>query len=78
VNISATHLPITASVLLDILRDIPYIEFDMNLAWDGEPLLSLWVMDNRTKILSRLVFTRPVGLLNGFRTSETCRGSFRI
>ena len=56
-NISTTHLPSTVSVLLDILRDIPYIEFDMNLTWDGEPLLSLWAMDNRTKNLSRLVFT---------------------
>ncbi|KAH9998087.1 hypothetical protein BJV74DRAFT_768054 [Russula compacta] len=34
VNISATLLPTTVPVLLDILRDIPYIDFDMNLTWD--------------------------------------------
>ena len=26
----------TVPVLLDVLRDIPYIDFDMNLTWDGE------------------------------------------
>ena len=35
-NISSTLLPTTVPVLLDILRDIPYIDFDMNLTWDGE------------------------------------------
>ncbi|KAI0275884.1 atypical/PIKK/PI4K protein kinase [Russula aff. rugulosa BPL654] len=34
VNISSTLLPTTVPVLLDILRDIPYIDFDMNLTWD--------------------------------------------
>jgi hypothetical protein len=38
VNISTTLLPTTVPVLLDILRDIPYIDFDMNLTWDGEHL----------------------------------------
>jgi hypothetical protein len=38
VNISTTLLPTTVPVLLDILRDIPYIDFDMNLTWDGELL----------------------------------------
>jgi hypothetical protein len=36
VNISSTLLPTTVPVLLDILRDIPYIDFDMDLTWDGE------------------------------------------
>ncbi|KAI9508312.1 hypothetical protein F5148DRAFT_1275830 [Russula earlei] len=34
VNISAALLQDTVPVLLDILRDIPYIDFDMNLTWD--------------------------------------------
>jgi len=41
VNISTTLLPTTVPVLLDILRDIPYIDFDTNLTWDGE-LLALF------------------------------------
>ena len=40
-NISNTLLPTTVPVLLDILRDIPYIDFDMNLTWDGELLALL-------------------------------------
>lgn len=35
-NISSTLLPTTVPVLLDILRDIPYIDFDKDLTWDGE------------------------------------------
>ena len=38
VNISTSLLQTTLPVLLDILRDIPYIDFDMNLTWDGELL----------------------------------------
>ncbi|KAI0256980.1 atypical/PIKK/PI4K protein kinase [Lactifluus subvellereus] len=34
VNLSTTLLSSTVPVLLDILRDIPYIDFDRNLTWD--------------------------------------------
>lgn len=36
VNMSPALLHSTVPVLLDVLRDIPYIDFDMNLTWDGE------------------------------------------
>ncbi|KAI0273304.1 atypical/PIKK/PI4K protein kinase [Gloeopeniophorella convolvens] len=34
VNLSVDLLQSTVPVLLDILRDIPYIDFDINLTWD--------------------------------------------
>ncbi|KAH8995365.1 hypothetical protein EDB92DRAFT_1794754, partial [Lactarius akahatsu] len=34
VNMSPSLLHSTVPVLLDVLRDIPYIDFDMNLTWD--------------------------------------------
>jgi len=57
VNISATLLQDTVPVLLDILRDVPYIDFDMNLTWDGELLALVPPLNIRTNFLSRLVFT---------------------
>ena len=36
VNMSPSLLHSTVPVLLDVLRDIPYIDFDMNLTWDGK------------------------------------------
>ncbi|KAI0293064.1 hypothetical protein BC826DRAFT_1143219, partial [Russula brevipes] len=57
VNTSATLLPTTVPVLLDILRDIPYIDFDINLTWDGEFIAPALPVNIRTEILVRLVFT---------------------
>ena len=38
VNMSPSLLHSTVPVLLDVLRDIPYIDFDMNLTWDGKQI----------------------------------------
>ena len=35
VNLPEALLGSAVPVLLDILRDIPYFDFDRNLAWDG-------------------------------------------
>jgi hypothetical protein len=78
VNISTALLPTTVPVLLDILRDIPYIDFDMNLTWDGELLARSRQMNIRVKILARLVFTRPINLHDGLRSFEAFRGPFGI
>jgi len=40
VNMSPPLLHSTVPVLLDVLRDIPYIDFDMNLTWDGKHIAS--------------------------------------
>ena len=40
VNMSPSLLHSTVPVLLDVLRDIPYIDFDMNLTWDGKHVAS--------------------------------------
>lgn len=34
-NLPNSHVDETVPVLIDILRDIPYIDFDRCLAWDG-------------------------------------------
>lgn len=78
VNISSTLLPTTVPVLLDILRDIPYIDFDMNLTWDGEFSAPFSQVNCRTKTLPRLVFARPISLYNCFRAFEACRGPYGI
>jgi hypothetical protein len=36
VNLSDEHIATTIPVLIDILRDIPHINFDKCMAWDGE------------------------------------------
>ena len=35
VSLPNSHVNETVPVLVDILRDIPYIDFDRCLAWDG-------------------------------------------
>ncbi len=40
VNLPDTHVDETVPVLVDILRDIPYIDFDRCLAWDGTLFIS--------------------------------------
>lgn len=36
-----SHVEDTVPVLIDILRDVPYIDFDRCMAWDGTRLPSL-------------------------------------
>ena len=31
-----THIDYAISGLIDILRDVPFIDFDKNLSWTGE------------------------------------------
>jgi hypothetical protein len=57
VNMSSSLLHSTVPVLLDVLRDIPYIEFDMNLTWDGKHIAP-GISDRRLKkFYKRLVST---------------------
>jgi phosphatidylinositol 4-kinase len=57
VNMSTTLLHSTVPVLLDVLRDIPYIDFDMNLTWDGKHIDPGMSDERLTKFNERLVFT---------------------
>lgn len=36
VNMPETHIGSAICGLIDILRDVPFIEFDKNLSWTGE------------------------------------------
>lgn len=39
INMPDSHVEDTVPVLIDILRDVPYIDFDRCLAWDGKWLV---------------------------------------
>jgi phosphatidylinositol 4-kinase len=57
VNMSPSLLHSTVPVLLDVLRDIPYIDFDMNLTWDGKHITPANSDGRLKKFHTRLVFT---------------------
>ena len=54
---SPSLLHSTVPVLLDVLRDIPYIDFDMNLTWDGKYIALVSPISNLMKFYKRVVFT---------------------
>ena len=47
VNMPDTLVDETVPVLIEILRDVPYIDFDRCLAWDGESTLHDICQDSR-------------------------------
>lgn len=35
-NLPGTHVEVTVPVLIEMLTDVPYIDFDKTLSWEGE------------------------------------------
>lgn len=68
VNLSDEHSANTIPVLIDILKDVPHIDFDSSLAWEGNywvdtPLFGVRAHEFHA---SRLGITRPTCLLRRF------------
>ena len=70
VNLPDTHVNETVPVLIDILRDIPYIDFDHCLAWDGMSHVSRFAVFYQ--FVCRMGFTRPAGFCHCICLTKDC------